>query len=825
MAQTIAARYQRPAYGLLAALYILLLVAPWILTCYQARKPFLLTAISTRPNYDINVHGISQADAGIATRSTYALETLNYIATLVALPAVYEILARAAVVHALRTRKTKRLNADQLFALADRKFIQGLFQSSTRRRFSFFAFSLIVLTVAHVIVRSVAVGSTWNQYMLARTTQLRTSSGGATGLAGMYTPYSWDVEAIGLSPTPEAIASVPVLNVLPRLKHDIIGTHPGEWQEKAWFSPDEDKYFVSTVKKGTTTGLVRNLALRMDSESSCRKPYRDTDYPKDCPGGEQYPFRHPNLKLNVCVQGNGTMLDNGQPVGPWRNTTDRQRIVEKIFIQFIDDKYVDEDSNRTVWLSEDWDWKGDIECQVKTELAYFELGNDHNNKTFSGKIDKLDAPDAELVAMSWKYSRHVDSPYDYYGSPVMDAVHDDVGVAVPGPLTLVSRILFGTGSFYDFAERISIDNPDRQIYSDFLSRSCPYPFQRHPLAQYQCSERKDWDGGDRQWGAAGVVKLLNLFNPASHVADPNPGPGRELLDTALALANQAVVDLSVRPTTSKTRKFGAIFSAEGVAVRQLVMSDATMAGISVLLGLQVLGILGFLAYTYRLPTWTPTLDVLAVVRIAQQLKDGHLLRAIGLRTVTKEEMKKLSEIDALIGLHEPIPLQAMRSTAVATLADLDSPGRGSGLSSATTADARSQHSQARVVPVVSDDIQMGMSSIPVDVQTVVSEDLGNVNSPSQTRRPGGALSPPPLESSAPRLSPNVADTVPEHDTDNHPGRPSSPPAYTPRTAEEPPLNPMPPSYASALAISELRVGGQGLVTRKNIPQTRDDLWV
>lgn len=409
---------------------------------------------------------------------------------------------------------------------------------------------------------------------------------------------------------------------------------------------------------------------------------------------------------------------------------------------------------------------------------------------------------------------------------------------VPGPLTLASRALFGKGSFFDISQNISIDNPDRAIYSAVLADSCPYPFQRHALVGYKCGGESDYDEDHLNWGARGVIRLLNLFNPNTREwasGDWHAHPGRELLDSALTLANQAVMDLSVERTDDNY--FSGIYSAQGVAVavRQFVMTDATMGAISVLLALRVLAILGFLCYTYRLPTWTPTLDALAVARIAQQLKDGHLLRAIGLRRVTKEERKKMVEIDAVIGLHEPIPLQPMSSTAAPTSPDRDSPGRGSGLSSTTTnVDAVSHHSQALVAPVVPNDPQMGMSSIPIDVRTIISEDLDNANTNANSevnnttvgRSPDRALPPLPTESSAPRLSLNVADMVPEHDTDDHPGGGSSPPAYTPRTTPpEPPLNPMPPSYASALAVSELRAGGQGLVTRKNLPRTRDDLWV
>ncbi|KAM7200682.1 hypothetical protein V8F20_005184 [Naviculisporaceae sp. PSN 640] len=838
MAQTIAARYQGRAYGFFVTIYIIFLVVPWILTCFQARRPFLLTKTLTGANYDVELHGIRQVDADTSTRFSYALEALTCIAALLAIPITYEILARAAVIHTLRTRRTKQLNAEQLFALADRKFIWGYFRPQARTEFSFIAVSLVLLTIAHVIARGVGVGVEWNQHMLAT----QTGRAPDVRLYSPRVPYGWFAVPIGISPTPQAIVGLPVWNVLTRLRQDLIGSHPGEWREKAWFSPDEGKYFASTLTKGTTTGLAKNLALRMDSEFSCWKPQWGTveEYPEDCLDGEPYFYRHPELNLTICVNGNGTGYGKYGLGSLWRDTTKKQHITENLMVRLIDEEYTDK-YNRTLLRSKQWGWKGDIRCTVETELAYFELGNDYNNKTFGPKLDRLAEPHAELLDIAQRLNWFAGRDVDYYNDLYRDRysyteINTEMQRPVPGPLTLASRALFGSGSFFDISQRISLDNPVRAIDSASLANSCPYPFQRHPLLEYDCDEERSRDK-DVRWGAKGVVEFLNLLDPANRErympgVDATVRPGKELLDSALALANQAVMDLSLRQTD--TDNFSGIFRAEGVAVRQFVMSDPVMGTISVLLGLQILVILGLLRYTYRVPTWTWTLDSLAIARIAQQLKDGRLLRSVGLRTVTKQERKKLAEIDALVGLHEPIPLEDMSSTAAATPTARDTPGRGSGLSATTQGDSQSRHSQTLAVPVVSNDPQMGMSSVPIDVQTVVSEDLDNSNnnsadnqgSDSRLRSFDRPLPAPPIESSTGRLSFNIADMVPEHDTENHPDGPSSPPAYTPRTAgPEPPLNLMPPSYASALAVPELRVGGQGVVTRKNIPRTRDDLWV
>lgn len=397
-------QYRLP-YGLFAALYLLFLIVPWVLTCYQARRPFLLTKLWNRPTYDLEAHGIRQIDADLATRFADALEVLSYLAPLIALPAIYEILSRAVVVYTLRTGKSKQLNARQLFSLADRKFIWGLVNPRIRTWFSFFAVLLILVTVTHAILRAATVDTTWNRYALARTEKNRYGEDDSLDTP-LKTPNGWTVEQIGLTPTPDAIQTLPVYNVLTRLRQEIIGTHPVDWQRKAWLVPsrppsEDPRYFVSTIQKDTTTGMIRNLALRMDSEFSCFKPYRDTDFPtEDCPGGENYPYWHPELRLNICVQGNGTGIVDGGHVSPWANTTDKQRITEHIFIRMPDTEFLDVFNDETVSQHGWWNWEGDFQCTVHTDLAYFVLGNDDNNQTFSHKLERLSDSDANIVMMA-----------------------------------------------------------------------------------------------------------------------------------------------------------------------------------------------------------------------------------------------------------------------------------------------------------------------------------------------------------------------------------------------------------------------------------------
>ncbi|KAK4212068.1 hypothetical protein QBC37DRAFT_202670 [Rhypophila decipiens] len=846
MARVIAVE-TRYGFGFLALLYLTFLFVPWILTCAQARIPFLLTAAFTRASfkYDIEAHGIQQADADRATGFTYVLDALSYLAAVVALPVLYEVLARAAVIYTLRTRKSKTLNAAQVFALADRKFLSGFLHHRSRNRFFAFSGLLILCTVAYHILRGAVISTTWNRYPLV---QLRPYS---TTELSTHTPNSWDVEEIGVSPAPNDIQALPSLNVMTKLRQAIIATHPDEWQRDAWWAEEpryrygyeneKARFFATSLNKNTTTGLVRNLALRMDSEFEWTQlsggPDEPQGYPENCPGGEEFPFRHPRLVLNVCIQGNGTGIRDGEYVSPWTNTTENQVITEQIYVQMPRHQINGTSGYRDRDQSEVWNWKGDFKYTVTTRLGFFVLGNDKNNHTFSPRLDRLNESDTQIIALAREHASR-----SFHNDRKGYIWMQEDQRPVPGPLTLAARAMFGQGSFYDISQRIYADAADRSTWSDMLSGSCPFPFQRHPKLNYDCSEGKVQSYVSEYWAAGGVVTLLKSLvpDPSYTASYPSRGPVRagEVLDSALYLANKAVMDLAIVEIdgfdTQRPDRLG-IFHTEGVAVRQFDVSDRSMASMSALLGLQVLGILALLCYTYRLPAWTSTLDALAVARITHQLKDGNLLLTMGLRKPTESEIKKLREIDALIGVVEPIPVSDMSSTAAATTRASGSGDHGTGRSSSTHGHAQSHHSQAPVVSVESNDHQMGMGTIPIDVQTVISEDLDNndnntnINNNDERRRNSRNLDvpqhPTAVEGSSPRLSLSIADMVPEHDNeDSHPGGPSSPPAYTPRTGQ-PELNLMPPSYASALAVNGLRVGAPGLVTRKNIPRTMDDVWV
>ena len=93
-----------------------------------------------------------------------------------------------------------------------------------------------------------------------------------------------------------------------------------------------------------------------------------------------------------------------------------------------------------------------------------------------------------------------------------------------------------------------------------------------------------------------------------------------------------------------------IYASPGTAVQKPSLSRTAGVVLSVLIGLQLLG-LGYLTYyLYRIPSWTYQLDAMAMARIGASLHDRGVLPAIG--SVSKDDIAALQTVGGLIGIVE-----------------------------------------------------------------------------------------------------------------------------------------------------------------------------
>ena len=125
--QPVALRYRKTP-ALIAIAYLAVLIVPWVLTC-------VLSSRTIRQSRD-NSGALSPETAGNLHRVACSIGVLNFIATLAALPVIYALLARAAVVFSQRTNRSNTLNVRQLFSLADRQFLRHGLPRTDRARTS-----------------------------------------------------------------------------------------------------------------------------------------------------------------------------------------------------------------------------------------------------------------------------------------------------------------------------------------------------------------------------------------------------------------------------------------------------------------------------------------------------------------------------------------------------------------------------------------------------------------------------------------------------------------------------------------------------------------
>ncbi|KAH6855474.1 hypothetical protein B0I37DRAFT_423913 [Chaetomium sp. MPI-CAGE-AT-0009] len=549
-----ALRY-RAEPALIAIAYIAVLVTPWVLAC-------LLSSRTVRQD-EVDSGAVSRETAQQLHQVSFVIDALNFVAALAALPVIYALFARAAVVFSQRTSSHKTLNVKQLFALADRDFLgSGPIEKYGTRGFYFLFRATLVL--------------------------------------------------LGLA--------------VEKTRHALINAFPTEWTATAWNDRAQSRrgrYFASSLARDTTTGMYRQHALRMNSSSTCDE-IPAAEFPVPCPRFATS-YDNANLTVRICT----------------------------MYITESSRRY----SNRT------------LRCVGDTSMGYFELGNSFNGGKFGPLLSSFRLSGRSTRREFTDNVRRPKYPLDSY---LLDDGIDplwDYGTEIPspggglrGPLALAAHAMFGAGSFFELAQSITEPN---DTLSQNLCQLSPIPFQRTDKYLARCDPQDtstnwftvsdlptpgrfaDPDG----WANGRVDALISVIYETS-----NKSTG--VIAAAMYLANKATLEVAAGPGSRGFRRWtvepNQIWRAEGIAIRTHVMSTVGLAVVSMLLGLQVAGILALVCYIYSVPTWTATLNAMAVARITRQLadRDERFLRSDSLWKPTPEEFRQMENTDALVGLVE-----------------------------------------------------------------------------------------------------------------------------------------------------------------------------
>ena len=505
-------------------------------------------------------------------------------------------------------------------------------------------------------------------------------------------------EPIGNLVTPNDLFLVPNTSVMSRIISDTINAKFSDGQPNLWTAGMgaanvtsiagallNDKYMVEDYKSlplklfssalpvGSDTGVLRNLATRMNTSLDCAL-IDQSEFPKDCKG--LHPFRRnftnidddsdparfhdlyrPRYEGRMCAPGD--ILTS-----PWDySSTSRQDISEELWIDFqfsnmsdfaLYNDYPTQLADRKNFTQR---------CTSNTTLGYHELPNlwnRHHGGPLLQAIPDIDDAfnsanqtyfNAKAVKRATK-SRY--KPYQHH---------------VPGPLLTATLAIFGPHTFFDLIATTNRTKGKTEYtaLSPIVCSYLRYPFSAlssygdnhampkdlevayglgldwHVPAELRCSERERWRNSPNALQAL-MTFLPNFDRPQNTFA-------------AFTLTAYAVHKhlLGNAWGDNGLRDLG---TSNGTTYQKPAMPHAAIVIISLLLLIQIIS-LGFLAiYAAMTPVWTETLDAKAMVRVGAEIvrqrrdMDPDMTANLGLGTAKKDMAPLLDRLDGWIGAEE-----------------------------------------------------------------------------------------------------------------------------------------------------------------------------
>lgn len=241
----------------------------------------------------------------------------------------------------------------------------------------------------------------------------------------------FDNKVIGLDSEPSSLAACPRSTVVQRTLNKLIDVRKADVQPHLWREVKEDEnlpvndqimstfrffyqdwsssgdqppgtFFASPVVNGTTTGVLRQHAARMDTDVTC---IVDNNFPETCPGDRPFvtDFTSPALNVSICTEGNYDSV-------PWMNTRDMQNITERLWLHI----HVNPDTTPESTAWDDLRLLGNytIRCDATSRRGWFELGNYQNKFAHQPMLDTW--PNDEAMKTQFNDVSGYDGPEDKY---------------------------------------------------------------------------------------------------------------------------------------------------------------------------------------------------------------------------------------------------------------------------------------------------------------------------------------------------------------------------------------------------------------------------
>ncbi|KAF2996042.1 hypothetical protein E8E13_002911 [Curvularia kusanoi] len=666
---------QQPFVGLqcyrrafvLLLLYIPLVVVPWVVTMILVYRP---TTLSSWPYVD----GVWKRDYQQMRAWATAIPIMNAFAAVLAVPVTSAIVAQAAVVFAQRRRTPwQNLSVRHLFALADRPWVdwdllhQMMFEhekgSTSVKRFVFGGVVLVVCGAIQYPLSQIVVS--WDQISLP--TCHDTSHMDPWFLGPRCDMESTHYSRVGYDLEPAQMVNLPAPRVLPHIVEELSRVQSKALSHDIWpaqgYLPGHEDGFVAALPADTTTGVLREHVMRLNSSVSCTN-LSMSEWPSSCPGANpfQASFEYydvdisKHVSMNICAPGDSAKH-------PWTLSRNRQNLSEEVFFRLAHK----EDSMLR---------SGVMHCTAQTSRGYFELGNIHNGQQYGPLLEEWPNSDefhdfmASETADSRGYRLSEEDNYSGSAQPVPDkserersASEANVYTQLPGPLMTSVLALFGQHSWANNVVNLTAGRSEEDLYEN--TGPLPEGFMK-PLCNAApfASAYPATTGG---YCLTGLYGLRRELDHSLSTWDLELSAQRHL-SIAMYVANLATLtshlDGNVSPWSTGTGR--EIYAAEGLKVWKPRMALPAQIILTIIVSVHVLGLLLLGWWIQRWPAWTRTLDSMAIARVAASL-DPSLLPPI--KTVELSAREPLADIDGLVGIqreagdaHESLQTQLARVT-------------------------------------------------------------------------------------------------------------------------------------------------------------------
>ena len=421
-------------------------------------------------------------------------------------------------------------------------------------------------------------------------------------------------------------------------------------------------FFTSSLTVGTDTGILKALALRMSTSLQCQDIIQ-AEFPSDCNETASLAMNFTNIQFqgrdddyrsdtyyiapifsfHICSPGAKNWT---------RDNDSTHNIREELYmdLQTWPSNATEHASASAIPIRYNFTYH----CIADSNLAYFEPMNEWNGHQVQDRVD-IKAKDVSQFTGPNKLS----NTHGLIYSP-----------AAPGPLATTIRALFGDNTFFnsivkandtrganlDICRAIRMPLTGLCTYRGTLRFMCnPYGFQsgstlnciKPSNMEYFVSRDDDYPRGYgpsnftassgtlayflymwlqkfNNWNSTMAALTFTNFYSARAILDPSRG--EHLLGTFDNYTQFALP----------------IYSSPGLRIQKLHIPFSAIVIISVLMLLQIAGLLALGVYTSMQPTWTVSLDGFALLRMGKAMRDE-------LPLISTADAKEADVLDATEG--------------------------------------------------------------------------------------------------------------------------------------------------------------------------------